>query len=329
MSQVLKKTYVAFAGFFMAVVAQVNGIAADPFINNQWGAPSCCETPCCTPPTEIIVWGDVLYWRPELCGLEAAFGSTAIDTSVAGGIITTTITESDEEPDGKWSPGFRIGADVRLDCVDVVAAWTHYNGRASFHSDSGHGSWKIHYDTIDLVLAKSWSLCPSVNVRPFIGVRGLRVHQTLSSHLETAFTSIIGNNTVITELNDRENFAGAGPELGLEADFAFGCGFRVFGVFDVVSYYGSVKSRHAKTDTFTSTVSVCNGRKTGCFSTIGTDAAIGIIWDKTLCYCGCETDFFLKLSLEQHRIYDFSNLGSDGNLSLDGGSLGLGIGFSY
>jgi hypothetical protein len=248
---------------------------------------------------------------------------------VNSGIVTTTVKESDQEPHSKWSPGFRIGADVEVDYFDLEAYWTHFNGRADFSEGLQHGHWKIDYDTVDLTIGHTWAAAPCFFVRPFIGVRAAHIHQKLKSHLETVFTSIIGNNTVYTNKNDKEKFWGVGPEIGLDADWYLGCGFSLYGSIDIVSYYGEVKGRNYDVDTFTSTVSVSNGRRKHCFNTFGTDAVIGIRWDKSVCLCGCEADFFAKLGAEQHRIYDFSDLGSDGALSLDGGIFGVGINFRY
>lgn len=59
------------------------------------------------------------------------------------------------------------------------------------------------------------------------------------------------------------------------------------------------------------------------------DGAIGIRWDKFTCCSSVDTHVLVKIGLEQHRIYDFSNLGSDGSLSLDGGVLEVGFGLRF
>jgi hypothetical protein len=168
-------------------------------------------------------------------------------------------------------------------------------------------------------------------LRPFIGLRGARIHHRLKSHLETLFTSsLIGNNTVFTDKNDKEHFWGIGPQIGFDANWYVGYNFSFYGSFDVVTYYGDVRGKNLDTDTFTKTVSVSNGRRKHCFNNVATDAALGIRWDScSTCFCGCDVCLMLKLGVEQHRIYDFSDLGSDGNLSLDGGIFAAGISFSY
>lgn len=319
-----KKKFVAIAGILMAMTAQVNGI--DSYSSD------CCEPICCDTPkeSEFYVFGDFLYWRPELCGLESAFGTTAITTDVnSNAITTTTVVELDEEPHSKWSPAFRVGCGFEMNCYDAQLSWTDFNGRATFNEESQYGHWKIKYDVIDLTFGRQISLTPCFYLRPYIGVRGAHIHQKLKSHLITSFTSIIGSNTVTTDKNESEKFWGIGPEIGLDADWNIGCNFSLYGSFTVVTYYGDVEGKHQNTDTFTSTVSACDGKKKHCFNNIGTDLSLGIRWDKSV-QCGCSCfDLFVKLGVEQHRIYDFSDLGSDGTLSLDGGVLGAGVNFRF
>jgi hypothetical protein len=367
MSDALKKTFMVVTGTLVSMVGQVAAanqpterVCADPKhqcgqqpdSKNDQNQPPCCETqrvyapsPCCAPMCraspysgvncipapycqEVNIRGELLYWRAELGGLQSAFGTTTIDTTVAGGITTTTVTEKDVEPDWKWRPGFRIGADYAFSCFDLEADWTHYVGRATFHEDGQHGNWKIRYDTIDLLFGRRFSIAPCFYFKPFVGVRGARIRQTLKSNLETHFTSIIGDNTVSTVKNDKEKFWGIGPELGLEADWYIACNFSLYGSVDVVSYYGQVRAKVRNTDTFTSTVSDGNGTIRRSFNTIATDAFFGIRWDKAWPVAS-EVLLTIKLGLEQHRIYDFSDLGSDGTLSMDGANLAASIGYRW
>jgi len=325
MNSVLRKNMSLYLSIFIAMTGQVNGIDYDQS--------TCCDSSNCdTRDCKIGFYGELLYWRPELCGLESAFGDTTISTTVSeSAITTTTVTEKDKEPHSKWNTGYRVGADVIFNCFDIELQWTHFDGHAKFSENTQFGKWKIKYDAIDLTFGRYFNAASCIYLKPFIGVRGLRVHQKLKSHLETLFTSsLIGNNTVLTDKDDKEDFRGVGPQIGLYADWYLGCNFSIYGSFAVVSYYGEVKGKNHDTDTFTSTVSVCDGKRDSCFNNIGTDLALGVRWEtRSTCFCGCDVNLMLKLGVEQHRIYDFSDLGSDGNLSLDGGVFAAGVNFSY
>lgn len=323
MTSVLKRKYITLMGLLMAVTAQVNGFDYNP---SMYCEPSDCEQSC-----GFSFNAELLYWRPELCGLEGAFGTTTISTTVdTNAITTTTITESDKEPTSKWDAGFRIGVGSIFDGFDLHVDWTHFNGSAKFSEGSQFGDWKIKYDTIDLTLSRGFDMTHCFNLRPFIGIRGAKIHQRLKSHLETLFTSpLIGNNTVFTDKDDKEDFKGIGPRIGLRADWELGCNFSLYGSFAVVSYYGDVKSKNFDVDTFTSTVSVCNGERKHCFDNLATDMEFGICWETSSCFCDYDLHLGLKLGVEQHRIYDFSELGSDGNLTLDGGVFAADLTFHY
>ncbi len=354
MSSILKKTYLAVTGILISVAAQINADCCNPppVSCEPTCAPSCCDepcdrgpSPCCAPVCrlspycgpncipapycrELNVRGELLYWVASLGGLEAAFGNTTIATSVAGGITTTTVTESDKEPNWQWRPGFRVGADYAFTCFDLEADWTHYIGRAHYNKNGQHGGWKIKYDAIDLLFGRRCCVAPCFYFKPFIGVRGALIHQKLNSHLETLFTALIGNSTVTTDKNDKERFWGVGPELGVEADWYLGCNWSIYASFDFVTYYGQVKTTVSNTDTFTSTVSISNGTIRHRFNCIATDGSIGIRWDKAWPVAS-EVLLTFKLGVEQHRIYDFSNLGSDGTLSMDGANFAASLGYRY
>lgn len=327
MTYSLKRIYIALTTTLLILAtAQVN---ASPFSLSRCCEADFCEIDCCNQPLDVNIWAELLYLRPHLGGLEAAFGNTTISTTADAGVITTTIRESDREPHFQWSPGFRLGTDVALDCFDLELDWMHFDGDAKFRDTPQHGHWKIRYDAVDFTFGRCFRVNPCFYFKPFVGIRAIGIHHKLKSHLETLFTAVIGNNTVLTDKDDKERFWGVGPELGFEVNFPMGCNFNIYGSFDVVTYYGYMRSRNFDTDTFTTIVSVSNGKKKYGFDNIATDAEVGISWKKSICYCCYEVDLMVNLGLEQHRIYEFSKLGSDGTLSLDGGVFGAGIGFRY
>lgn len=354
MSSALKKTYAAFTALLLSVSAPAN---AD-YYNDQSNpccspAPSCCDEPyydrgpssCC--PTvcrpsqysgpycipapycqEFHVTGEVLYWVSNLGGLEGAFGTTAIDVTVAPGLTTTTIVETDREPHWSWRPGYRVGVDYAWKCFVVEADWTHYIGRAHFNDGGQHGNWRINYNTLDLILGRRCNVAPCFFFKPFVGVRGAYIRQNLNSHLETFYTGTNGSNVVPTDQHDKERFWGVGPELGLEANWYLGCSWSLYASFDFVSYYGKVKTRIDHTDFLTGNTVIRDGTIKHAFNTIATDGSFGIRWDKAWCVAS-EVLLTFKLGIEQHRIYDFSELGSDGTLSLDGAHFAASIGYRY
>lgn len=298
--------------------------------------------PCCSPylyrnncydtkKTALLLRGDLLYWRGSLCGLEGAFGNTKIKIEDSFCKKKTTLTECDKEPCFKWRAGFRIGADLLFNCFDLGSEWTHFHGFAD-HSDCAqyinkqYGDWRIKYDTIDMTLGYNFYPCSHVCIKPFFGIRAADIDQYLKSNSETTRTDLGLTSSIITCMNDKENFQGVGPLVGVEVDWYLGHNFSLYCTFDAVTFYGDIHAQYDHTDTLTKAISVNCISRDSCLNAIGTDALIGIRWDKHL-----SSNFLImiKLGLEQHRIYEFSNLGSDGSLSLDGFILEAGVKFRF
>ncbi len=181
MTNTFKKLFVAITGLSIAMAFPVNGNenCCNPpepeYCPSPCCAPTCNPSPYCGPNcipapycAEFNVYGEVLYWVPELGGLESAFGTTAIATSANSlGVLTTTITESDKEPDWKWSLGYRVGADLAFLCFDLEADWTHFKGKATFDEDGSSGKWNIRYDVIDLTFTRRFCIAPCFYFQPF------------------------------------------------------------------------------------------------------------------------------------------------------------------
>ncbi len=350
MKMPLKITSLPITLILMVYAAQVYGDDNQPV--EAYNSSPCCvpdyePSPCCTPTCnpspycgpnclpapycrEFNVHGEFLYWVPELNGLEAAFGTTAVDTTTSPlGVLTTTITESDVEPDWHWSPGYRVGIDYTFLCFVLEADYTHFKGHAKFKDDLQDGIWRIKYDVVDLTFARRFCVAPCFFFKPFIGLRGARIHQSLNTNLVTDFTTGIVSNATLSNRQDSEKFWGIGPELGIEANWFLGCHLSLFASFDVVTYYGEVKSTNFDTDVIGQTqVAILHGRRKHPFNDIGTDGAVGIRYDRAWCVAS-EVLLMIKAGVEQHRIYDFSNLGSDGTLSLDGAFFEIGLGYRY
>ncbi|HSW86350.1 MAG TPA: Lpg1974 family pore-forming outer membrane protein [Rhabdochlamydiaceae bacterium] len=297
----------------------------NPCDSSPYCGPNCLPAPYCY---ELNLRGDFLYWLGQLGGLESAFGKTTISTTVTPGRTTTTVTEVDQEPTFQWKPGFRVGADVTFNCFDLEGDWTHFIGKAHFNQAGQSGHWYVKYDAIDLFLGRRCCVASCIYFKPFIGVRGVEIRQSLKTNLDVFYTALIGNNTVLTNMEDREKIWGIGPELGVEGDWYLGKGFNFYVSFDVVSYYGTFKGTYFDTDIFTITTSNNNSTIRHHFNTIGTDIALGFRWDYAWPIAS-EGLFSLKLGAEQHRIYDMSNLGTDGTLSLDGPTLGASFGYRW
>lgn len=322
----MKKNVFAFASLFLTVA--LYGEINDGQTENN--PPSCVENNC--------NWfqfgggairGEFLYWKPEICGLESSFGTTRINTSVKDNIVTTKVHEHNTNPHGKWDPGFRLGADAYVNCLEVSADYTHFNGHAHYHNDQeGKGKWHLKYDTIDLTVGSRFYATECLYFKPFVGVRGARISTKLNSNLTTYYQAANGSSEILSVEENHGHFFGVGPEIGLEANWAFFCNLSLYGSLDVVTYNGHATTKYSQTDTFTSTVSASHGKTHHCFDNLAADGAIGIRWDRAWCASSYDGFFSLKLGWEQHRIYNFHDT-NNGTLTLNGAVLAASLNFNY
>jgi hypothetical protein len=331
----LKKTYIAVLGVLLTATAHVQGYyygSASEYDANTYG--DCCDynqDRCCDQ-VALPGWfieAEYLYFRSSLCGLEPVFGETTIDIGTALP-PTTVITERHREPHWEWDSGYRVGIGYSFggcDNYDIQLYWTHINGRAHHRRSGDRGHWKLEYDVVDLTFGQRYQMCKFM-VRPFVGVRFARIHQKLRSDLETTVTEGTLTSTLFEEIRQREHFDAVAPEVGVNTLWNFcGC-WSVYGDFAFAPYYGHVHARSERTSTLPVAVTVRNLRAKRCFNSVATDSAFGIKWDTVFSGCGCSNmTFGLKLGIEAHRIYDFSDLGSDGTLTMVGGTVSAVLGF--
>lgn len=339
-----KKMCATTLGLLVIAAGQVHGYINDSsgYCNNgmDYGyqedfnrGSDCCKPQCCTNREWQPRWfieAEALAFRPSLCGLESVFGNTAIDISTTGTVTTTTATERHREPRYRWNAGYRIGAGYMMGCgcdnYDIQLYWTHFNNNTNKRR-CNRERWKLKYDVVDLTFGRGFK-AGCWEFRPYIGVRFARIDQRLHARLRTTITTSGIASLVTSRIHHKENFYGVAPEIGIDTKWNLcGC-WSVYGDFALATYYGHVRGSGTDSDTFTTTVSNRNFKSRRCFNSVATDAKVGVAWDTIFSGCGCNNmSFTLKVGLEQHRIYDFSDFGSDGTLSLSGFAVSGVLGF--
>jgi hypothetical protein len=301
-----------------------------------------CTFPYCgTEEMDVSLFADLLIWSPSLGGLESAFGYTSISTAVSEDHVTTTLDERDVEPDYPWYGGIQFGVNVNYECYKLSCYATLFEPTSQFRepsetgtlpstfalgvNDSQHGQWQLQYDTLNFLFGRYWNIAPALFVQPYFGLRGLWVDQTLNGHLQTVSTSPSGETLIYTDFNNREKIWGIGPLVGIEAVWVFKYHFSVYADFDFVYYYGRVKGSYLDFDIFTTLTGIKQRNATHNFTSLATDTAFGMRWDLDFECCSYDLKLLFKAAWEEQRIYDFSDLGSDGTLSVGGFTFGAGI----
>ena len=277
----------------------------------------------------FTVRGDLLYWIPEVSGLDVNFGSgSSINTTLAG-ITTVTSTETDVDPSFQWNAGYRIALGWQFDKNnwEVGALWTGFQGYG--YKSTNLGKWKVRLKQLDLAALYNTCLSP-VSLQPFIGFRGASIFQNLSSQIvtEVIFPGV-GTATDTRNFQDHEQFYGIGPLFGLNSNYAVKNGLSFYGNVALGLFYGNYHLHFNDSEVVTSPATpnqiYSTVNKTMQAFDFNLDLALGIQWDHLInnaCY------LTMKLGIENHQYFNQSRLGyAFGNLSFSGGIFSLGLAF--
>lgn len=283
---------------------------------------------------KFFIKGDFLYWKPHVSGLELNFGTSSVITTTVDEIEIFDMEELDLDPHFKWDAGYRVGAGYQFGCSnwEISALWTHFQskGTRSVNEDTetvNSGQFRIKFDQIDLMLGYNTSLTCDLTLKPFIGVRGATMRESLHAVLVTDITiPPDGLATETRNFDDQERINGIGPLLGVEGKWKMGDGFGFYGSAAVGLMYEKHKVEFDDTDLFTAPYSLSlssfNERRVHDFNW-NVDLAVGVSWETCICN---GFDLEMKLGVEHHQYFNHSHLGTDhGDLSFSGGVFSISL----
>ncbi len=321
----IKKLFIAATLISASCFSQAFG--DDQFLSYS-EAGNCCATPCA--PTSCgtgFISAGLLYWRAYENGLDFCDPSEATDNTTSSGNVFSRTVGKGREPNFRWKPGFRIAAGYGFARSDweIGASWTHFESKTNGSHHGNELRWNVKLDVVDVALGYDCQFNSCFNLRPFIGVRGAWIDQKLRNNHFSRLSSCSENNTSVSDdffvfkSNNKQDFSGAGPLIGLGADFDIGCGFSFYANGSVAFLYGKFAIRNSEFSETIDTFSCCRLKKHLDANFAAADAGIGIRWQKCLCD---NMRLILQLGLEHHRYFDFNRLGGCcGDLSFDGMNL--------
>lgn len=294
-------------------------------------AKTCIENPCCCPCQPPgghgFIGAELLYWRAFQDGLDICIPTDVSDTVLSDGRILSTFEGRGKDPSFEWNPGFRIGAGYEFACSnwDVGALWTHFNSKAHRSlCDENRFKWHINLDVVDLLVAYQSDFNSCFSLRPYLGVRVARIDQKLrlGGIPNSTDFAISGENLFGTD--NKHKFIGVGPLFGCEVDLQVACGFSLYANGAISWLYGRNDVRLTNSTATIDVVDFCSIKNKTSSTLMAADAFLGVRW--LTCFC-TDKQFFLQLGYEHHRYFDYSRIGECGDLSFDGLSLGMGVGF--
>lgn len=317
----IKKIHFAVAVLLISSIGNAYG-NNDSLNCNESSLCNPCQPSCCV---RGFISADLLYWRAFESGLDDCYAIEFCDDVSSGGTVVSRFKGKGRNPHFNWDPGFRIGAGVSLENSQwaLAAFWTHFHSHAHSSHNPGHKlKWKLDLDIVDLVLAYDYDLNTCAHLRPFIGLRWANIDQNL--HLNSGRHSFSSTSSCsstsswdsqFTNNRKKQDFFGVGPLIGLEADWAMGCGFSFYinGAFSWL--YGKFKVKLHDSNVYSDIISYCSVSKHLDANVAAADAGLGIRWQTCLCK---NMQLLLQLGLEHHRYYDFNRIRNCGDLSFDG-----------
>ena len=333
----MKKNAILF-NLVAVILCGLTTPAAADFCGQNYN--DCCEWSVLD--GKVTVGADWLYWKVQQDGVSPG----AVVTSVTADNLTTVTTRK-AHPDFKWTNGFRInlGYELPCDCWDVNLAYTYMPSHAKINnfiagddvtvrflpvgatdSFTQYASkWDFNGNNIDLDIGRTVSFGECLTVRPHVGFRTTWFDQKFRS---VAALGDVAQTASFERFSVKEKFQGYGVEAGLWTDYKLGCGVSLVGHFGGSILYSKFKIKSSVVagtsvlgeETITD---LAFSSESFYAATPTLDYFVGLQYADTL----CDMIFKARLGWEQHVLFDTNRFLSTGNLSTQGLTLGLDIGF--
>ena len=302
-----------------------------------------------THPNRFTVSADFLYWYPSE---EVA--------SIWADVITSSGNTSSWKAQGfdfDWDYGFRLGVGYKMvhDEWDTALYWTWFRTDATHTLSSEPGqtlrpeffaaflsfdtprsmsaNWDLFFNMFDAELGRRFWLSKNVSLRPFIGIKGGWIDQSI----RVKYFDLVVDSIFPTDLTAKErlknDFWGVGPLGGVNSLWKIlGSGsrfFSLFGNFSVATMWGSwacsdvYKSPLPKTSSVNTKDSVLGALMMGGF--------LGIGWDtnfyKEKAHFALKLGYEMQIWFNQLRIATFQLQRLHDDLTLQGLTLNCQVDF--
>lgn len=296
------------------------------------------------------VFADLLVWRAAESGSDN--WAEVINSN-------GTVTKCDiREIEFDWNAGFRVGIGygMKRDQWDTQFYYTRFNTQGNDRVSSNPGSvfsaylgnfyidnptgagiagvayqkasahWSIEFNMFDWELGRAFWVSTALSVRPFIGLKGGWIDQSIDTKWEIPSVSTVDFFNVGTE-NLKNDFWGIGPSIGVNTEWEMFAGqnhsFALFGDFSGAIMWGHWKFGDLyKNDGFQE-VSVRLAPISGGASMFR--SVMGLEWDAKCCsnrfHFSTKLGYEMQFWLDQLQLYLFDTGRLSNVLTLQGGTL--------
>lgn len=307
---------------------------------------------------KMTIGADWLYWKVQQDGILP--GRIIVENTTNENDNPVLFTRARGiHTDPKWKNGFRIhlGYELPCDSWDVNLSYTYMPSREkivnftagpteSFVSpfinsdfDFFASKWNLSWNTVDLDIGRTICFGDCLKLRPHVGFRATWIDQKFRS-FGAANVAVITPATVSFDaLSLKQKFQGYGVEAGLWTDYKLSSGLSLIGHFGGSILYSKFNVHSKEANGYiliedNSTISdiqhgdfvatnVVIGRDTFFTATPTLDYFIGLQYADTL----CDMLYKIYVGWEQHVLFDTNRFLARGNLSGQGLTLGLQVGF--
>lgn len=340
----MKKTSIIYNLLGVVLCGLATPAAAD-FCGQNYN--DCCEWSLLD--GKVTVGADWLYWKVEQDGLTP--GGISVRSSSEEPLV---IDSSIVRPNYKYDNGFRVNLGYELpgDSWDMNVCYTYMPSHAKtttfiaasdfevfavdLNEDLEKGfntfasKWNLTLNNIDLDIGRTVSFGESLKVRPHIGFRASWFDQKFRSLATSSFPDIPEVTGLATSI--KEKFQGYGVEGGLWADYKLGGGLSIVGHVGGSILYSKYKvSGVAESGIFLIEDESIVAENISFVSDTIRAGTPTVDYFIGLQYADCFCDMFVKAHIgwEQHVMFDTNRLlvGTNGNLTTQGLTLGLEVGF--
>ena len=283
----------------------------------------------------VSVFADLLNWQAS----EETATSWATIVSDDANQVTHF---SPKSVSFNWNRGFRGGIIYHADCPnwDAKLYWTYFPSSASMNfpvrdqvvipgffsgflsGDIFFGAmtnWNLVMNMIDLEVSHAFNIGKSFTLRPAIGLKGGTINQTMKSKWEAVLYTA-------TE-KVKNNFSGAAPSFGLDAQWKLCGGFNLVGNLSTALMWG----RWNDTDTYqrpaaflVSPTTITTSMNHSMLGVLMLGSFVGLEWvHKGNCNVAVKLGYEVQYWANQLRFTTFQQLPTHGDLTFQGGTCGI------
>lgn len=301
--------------------------------------------------TNFSIFADLLIW----CAKESGSENWAEVINTKGSKTTSDI----RDVHFGWNAGYRVGLSygMKHDQWDTQFYYTWFRTRGSDHVSSAPGSvfsaflgnfyvdnadgagisgiayqkasilWTIRFNMFDWELGRAFWISKALSLRPFIGIKGGWIDQSIHSKWENPSLSPFDPVFNTGRENLRNNFWGLGPSAGFDTKWnLIVCKNHSFSLFGDVS--GAIMWGHwTFKDLYKNDIDQEVSIKTSHFNSGATmlRTMMGLGWDVNFSHdrfhFSTKLGYEMQFWLDQLQFYSFDTGRLNNELTLQGGTL--------